>query len=167
MVKGSKKSRRRRAQEEPADVDQAEPAQAAQAPQAPQAVDGKNLLELSADELKKEAFKLGLFTEGERPRKEQALTKLTAFLSRSGINIETFVFTPNGATQFPAPLLTQNRAKVTRTKTGSSSNSESGSSTEEDEISLANTAPCLLSGEKIRRKQTKLVLVTVIMDMKL
>ena len=151
MVKGSKKSRRRRAQEEPADVDQAEPAQAAQAPQA---VDGKNLLELSADELKKEAFKLGLFTEGERPRKEQALTKLTAFLSRSGINIETFVFTPNGATQFPAPLLTQNRAKVTRTKTGSSSNSESGSSTEEDEISLANTAPSTLPSVR-RKKKTK------------
>ena len=104
----------------------------------------KNLLELTADELKKEAFKLGLFTEGEKPRKDQALTKLTAFLSRSGINIETFQFSPNGATKFPAPLLTQNRAKITPVNPSgsgtSSSESGSGSSSDSEDPSVPKTS---------------------------
>ena len=72
----------------------------------------KNIFDLTAEELKHEAFKLGLYNEGDKPRKDQALTKLTAFLSRSGMNIETFMFQPNGANVFPAPLLSQNNAKV-------------------------------------------------------
>ena len=104
----------------------------------------KNLLELTAEELKKEAFKLGLYGEGDKPRKDQTLIKLTAFLSRSGINIETFQFSPNGATNFPAPLLTQNRAKsvpVTRgSPVTSSSESGSGSSSDSDEPSVTKTS---------------------------
>ena len=66
MAKGKRKSRKRAAAEEqdaPVEVGDTS--------------DGKNLLELSADELKKEAFKLGLFVDGDKPRKDQALTKLT------------------------------------------------------------------------------------------
>ena len=138
MAKGKRKSRKRAAAEEqdaPVEVGDTS--------------DGKNLLELSADELKKEAFKLGLFVDGDKPRKDQALTKLTAFLSRNAINIETFVFKANGATEFPAPLLAKNRAKVTQDKSGSASGSESDTSSEEDEPTLA-TKPS--ASPSVRRK---------------
>ena len=143
MAKNKKRSKRR-AQEADA-VDTVEETASNEASE----VGKKNLLELSADELKKEAFKLGLFVDGDKPRKDQALTKLTAFLSRNGINIETFQFSSNGATQFPAPLLSENRARADQDKVGSSSSSSSGSSSEEDEQSLAKTRSTL------KKKKTK------------
>ena len=137
MSKGKRKSKRR-AQEDPPlvqDQEQLEPEEIAEAGH-------KDLLELTADELKKEAFKLGLYVEGDKPRKDQALTKLTAFLSRSGINIETFKFSPNGTTTFPAPLLSQNRARTANARrSSSSSDTSSGSGSEAEEASSARTPP--------------------------
>ena len=113
----------------------------------------KNLLDLTAEELKKEAFKLGLYKDGDKPRKDQALTKLTAFLSRNSINVETFKFSPNGATQFPAPLLAKNRTnpKETPSKT-SSSESSSGSGSDSDEPSLAKTPNLPVTVQKKKKK---------------
>ena len=112
----------------------------------------KTILELSADELKKEAFKLGLYTDGDKPRKEQALTKLTAFLSRSGLNIETFKFSPNGTTKFPAPLLSQNRARTTSNRSGTSSGSSSSASNSDDEEpSLAKVSQTVVRKTKKSR----------------
>ena len=100
MSKGKKKPRRR---------GQADPATLVEDDIEETVDNHKTILELFADELKKEAFKLGLYTEGDKPRKEQALTKLTDVLSRIGLNIETVKLSPNGTTKFPAPLLSENR----------------------------------------------------------
>ena len=61
--KGKKKSKRK-AQEQPAALEQNDPLIIPDA-----AIDGKNLLELTAFELKKEVFKLGLYVDGDKPKK--------------------------------------------------------------------------------------------------
>ena len=68
MAKNKRKSKRRA--QEADDVDTIEETAGNEASE----VGKKNLLELSADELKKEGFKLGLFVDGDKPRKDQALT---------------------------------------------------------------------------------------------
>ena len=146
MTKGKKKSRRRSQEDDHDSI--------AEERQETEDI-FKNLLDLNADELKKEAFKLGLYVDGDKPRKDQALTKLTAFLSRSGINVETFKFSPNGATKFPAPLLSQNRPRTASAKSGtSSSDSSAASSSEVDEPSLAGPSRPP-SGLKKKKKRSK------------
>ena len=67
--------------------------------------------------------------------------------------METFKFSPNGATQFPAPLLSKNRINTNETHSKkSSSESSSGSGSDSDEPSLAKTSHLPSTVQKKKKK---------------
>ena len=110
----------------------------AAAPEAP-AAPFKLLVDLTADEARKECVKLKLIETGAKEKRELCLIRLSEFLGSRGLTSLTFKFGLGGTTEFPAALFDKtpdNNSGSDDSDESEESDSESSDEEEEETIDL-------------------------------